>query len=192
MNARQRVREKLSELKRKGDRDVRRGQSAARRRARQSVETAKQKAKQDVDAAERTVRQTSARDVAAKAAAIAAAAGGESQVPDRSMMERAREAGEARAPIDAELDPGGDPRAIEAFAQAGDDSAEPLATGDLGVGGGLVGDDMTGFFGSGGDGASDADDGPGFFGQRGEEEADDADDLEFDDSFGLTGGERRE
>lgn len=64
-----------------------------------------------------------------------------------SIAKRAAEAGEARAPVDADLDPGGDFRGIEAFATAGMDEAIEQSGGEPmldagGAGGGAGGDPM--------------------------------------------------
>jgi len=180
----ERLKEKAAEIRRKGGRDVSRGRDAAQRKARERAEDAKQKAKQDVKAAERAASKTSVKK-ALKKIATEVDAGDISDAEAEDLMDRARRAGEARAPVDAELNPGHNHRKFEEYA-AGGDTDSPSETGLEEMA--SVGMDMdSGFFG-------DDSESPGFFGgatddDRGDRE-DDGDDnpLHFDDGFGLMGG----
>jgi len=160
----------LEDLKRRARQDVKTGRRLASRKASDAKSGLKQdlrkaersaskkksdvtrKAKQDVKAADRAIMRASAGGVAKKAARAvgdgleasvetgAAPAGDDRDT--RAIADRARAAGEARAPIDATIDPMGNPRAMEAFATAGygsaDDAMEALV-----FGGGIMRDDET-------------------------------------------------
>lgn len=149
----------------------------------------KRKAKQDVKRADRAVMRASVGDVARKASAVGASlsegmVAGDATVGtdrrSRTMADRARVAGEARAPVDATLDPAGDPRAIEALATAGystaDGAMENFVVGGMGPDDGMA-------MGVGFDGEAD---GAGF-GLTGDEM--EGDEMLFADDFGVTGGD---
>lgn len=207
----------LDKLKRKAQQDVKTGRRAAssaasnaksglkqdlkkaERAASKKKGNLKRKAKQDVRAADRALMGVSAGGVAKKAAqavgdGVAASAGGGTtpaggDADTRAMADRARAAGEARAPIDADIDPMGNPREMEALATAGygapDEAMESFV-----VGGGMMqadADEMDSiaFFSGEDDGAA-----IGFFG---DDVMDDKSDNNDDDrdafGFGLGGGD---
>jgi hypothetical protein len=185
----ERIQSKIDEVRRKAGRDVSRGSDAAKQRAQAAAAETKKRARQDLNRAEVAVSKA-ADDVdrqAVKKAAAAAARGAASAVDSRpsepqSMMGNLRQASDARAPVDADLDPSGNPRDIESFASA--EPAEPTG-GDMGAVGEaddslILGDtsgDEPGFFGVGDDSEMS------FFGT----EETSGNDLEFDDPFGAGG-----
>lgn len=160
----------------------------------------KTKAKQDVNAAERSLASLSAKDIVAGAAEASESfsqdmvAGDVMDAPeDDTVADRAREAGEARAPVDADLDPVGDPRALEDFATAaGDGRMESLLTPSVAddegqqAGGWFEGDsqqaDADGLMAS----EADDDNDPWFQSDSGADE-EELGDLELFDAFGAGG-----
>lgn len=131
------------------------------------------------EVAKERAQQMSARDVL-----LSALAEKNSEIREPSMADRAREAGEARAPIDAELDPSGDPRAMESFASGGLSADIPgQAGGGEPLGDGPRDDDPMNA--SSGMGISDSGQEP----LLGQADYDDEDNpLEFDDD-GFFGGD---
>lgn len=118
MSLRTKLKSKVQSIKTKGNQDVRRG----KRRVRQGAKSIKRKGQRDVrrgttEAKNRLKSRLS--DVEAKQVVAQALAAGNQDVAEPSLADRARDAADARAPIDATLDPAGNPRAMEAFASGG-------------------------------------------------------------------------
>lgn len=115
MSLRDALREKVASVRSSSDNGGRRQVSE---RARQATRRAAMRARE-------RAREVSPREAARRLA-------NDEQIEKRSISDRARDAAEARAPIDATLDPGGNPRAIEAFASgaAMDERSEADAMGE--------------------------------------------------------------
>lgn len=167
------LRDKLREVRRKAGKDVDRGRDRAKRKAEELRRKAAKDARRGREVAKEKAAE-SLKDAAenAKTAAREELEGAKPDAEDKDIADRAREAGEARAPMDAQLDPGGDPREIESFASAGmgGDDGDWFAADEGGFFDGET-DDGFGFFESG-------DNDP--FGLAGDGESDDS-----GDPFGL-------
>lgn len=183
------IQSKIDEIRRKAGRDVSRGSSAAKRRAREAANETRKRTRQDINRAELAVSKAADdvdREAVTKAAA-AAARGAASAVETQptappNSMSQLRQASDARAPVDADIDPSGDPRSIESFARADPTGADgkELAAGSAAGDSLILGDaeDAPGFF----DNNSEA---TGFFGSQ---DAEDGSELDFEDEFGVGGG----
>lgn len=184
--------------------------SESQRSARQRVRETARKAKQDVRTLDRKTFTARQKAAAAAQRASQAIEGADIDIdaPDqRSIADRARAAGEARAPVDATFNMTGNPRAIESMAMAGGgqgsegadetSSLESFVTGSAsgsgtsmvfggdGGGGGDGGENDMGFF------TVDVDDGAGqttgFF-ETGSD-VEDGDALQFSEDFVSPGGD---